>query len=868
MGSVGILRGLLLLGVPLGMGIASVRGGDIQGFVSPFSGAGALGLGAVRTVVRAKLQHDEAVAQKITDALTGKLPVSSSSSPSPRVLPETEKEDPEGSPPKKRTSSEPLPPSSPRVIAPARPFRIGVDNFAFRNLSGAIRVQSMAGNCYTMAYLSRLFHRAGDFRPDEASPLGVDVEELARSLESGDPSSRPFPVRGFSGLYQLSSSVGGGGSAESWMAKAARFQAGLNPEPPVGWEDPRARAGQALYRFLTTTHYLHYVQFQASELLGHLARRVSTGEKAAPRVNREAVSQVRGMLEAGELPILCMFDPRPEVFFGHAVLAYQMVEVPAREEQLAYTDIYVYDSNVQYTLGRSDPRRGQGASILRIDAEGRTSYHWKDPASGEIQADPIYDHASWMREPENSFVFPFPDLDRSAELGKQLGFKLRNSVEASGYLLAAGDLIRSVTQVSPQESSLAEDLEGFLLSTQASNRHLATRPSWRTRDYRAGSGLEGLNRHLGAYTAKVVETLYPQALPAGVSLKSPKLFFPGTDPNQIRLECSLRIESAKSTREILERLRESALFAGDPRLAKFLESSLELFEGHPIEIRVGFLLTKAANPPARARKLGPYGLKVRWLASQAVIGKDLGSPPKLEDGVHGIEISEALLQDFVLGLIEAERWIGKDQSFAYSIPALGARKGRVRIDSLEPFTMGPRPDSRTGWLGVRVRSHGFFGVLSNARGASIQNGVATLWVRLEARPGETTQLEVEAQIRGKHKIELGLWDWIERLLSKAVTGFYQSMLRSLEGKLSRVLTEELDSFLELKSGGPRITGTKVDVSGLQADLNTLSVDIDKSLEKLFPIQAGELPVGLKSIGFQEDRIRIELETRGSRGSSP
>lgn len=749
------------------------------------------------------------------------------------------------------------------ALQPPRPFVIGRDNLAFANPTGAISIQGMGGNCYTMAVTAKLFYEAANFGSSQPGigggrQPGFRAGDIAASLRSPTYPNPKFPVAGATSLYDLSRPPEGVDS-ERWMEGWARHLGGLDPEPPAGPRPANTQVAAQLYQLITTIHYLHYVQFQADSLIRSAMKRSMKGATATADVTKATVAEVQAKLRQGRLPVLCLFNPAPEVFYGHAVLVYKVVDWTGGEGG-GFTDLYIYDSNAQYLNSRSNPETDLDESIVRVHADGTYELMSRKHRTGQIVENGMYDGSSWYSEEDNAVLLVFDDLEADAALRRALAAKLAVSGEAAAYVLAAGDLLRRVTREGPQDSTLFENVRDFLVAVERAGTKLGARPGWRTEDLPPTADVATLNRHLQAYSAKTVATLYPHALPDGISLSEPSLQFDARNGNRAILEATLVLARSRTVDKLLEGIQESALFAGQGDLENLVKGLSRAFEGEEVRVRVRLALEKGRTPAHLRAKVGPYMPVPELLASHVVIGSLRASRAPLTDRRHRIEVSEAVVKKFVDWVLEEED-VEKRYPVNYSIPVLGARTGRLDVNDVWASTSGADKWSSEGWLGLSVDYDGWVGVVSNSKGAGLENGKATFWVTMKTTSKKNV-VRVRGILSGSHKVELGFWDWIDNALSSAIGGFFEDVFERLDDSLDDLIEHELSKYVELEGAGPGLGNLTANGKKIYLEMGGFDVDVEKSLQRVLGLddeELGDLPVKLRDIQFEDDRAVLEIE---------
>lgn len=717
-----------------------------------------------------------------------------------------------------------------RVIEPADPFVIGRDNLGFANLSGAITIRGMSGNCYTMATVARMFHQAARYRPDERVSPTFTLEDVAGSLRSSSYPGAGFDVRGFPDLFSMSTAPAGV-SDEAWMETWARDQAGLAPAPADTPTALNQGAMTSLYQLVSTIHYMHYVQFQAQHLLGAAVSRETRGGASVPAVTGRAVQRVKDDLAANRLSLLCIFNPRPSVFFGHVVLAYKVVEHPGA----GYTDVFVYDSNVQYSGSRWQQEADGDESFLRVFDDGRLEL-WQQAVSGAERQLSIYSGDDWFEDRDATVLVVLDDLEADDGLRGRLADKVDGAVENAGYLLAVGDLLNSLTRESPQESSLFENLRAFVHQISRMGGPVLAEDA----------SVEDLNAFLAAHGDAAVRAVFPMALPEGVELEGFSLVFDGE--GQARLETTLVVRRAGALDALVDAVRASAL-VGDADLARLVDAARQSFDGQVLRLSTAVELTKGAG----SARLGAYGPRARLVGSHLVVG-DLTPSPPATGSEHTVEVSEEVANRFVRDRLAEVNVIGRRLEYEYEVLG-GDREAYLQVDDVfadsreEAWVLPER-------LGVRARYHGFAGVMSRRRGVSIESDeTVNLWLRMQPTD-QRNHLRVEGWIAGSHDVDAGVPG--VGLLDGVIRRLFAQALRDLEGQLDSMLEGALAPYLELVGEGPRIRNLEVDTDSVGADVEPFVVNVEESLARCLGFDAEAVPVAITGVQFRDDRVVVRL----------
>lgn len=736
----------------------------------------------------------------------------------------------------------PLPASPPipaRIVhQPARDFVIGRDNLGFANPSGALSVPGLSGNCYAMAAVAKLFHEAGDYRPDERMSPSVDAEQLAESLRSPAYPWPPFPVRGFESLYQLSTAPEGARS-EAWMEGWARYQVGLAATPPEGPMPDNVDAATGIYQLVTMVHYLHYMRFQGDNLLESVIRRSLEGSPSVAQVAARSLGRIRELLDGGHLAMVAVFNPRPEVFMGHVLLVYRQVEVPS----MGYTDLYVYDSNLHFARSRRLPESPTDEAFVRVHSDGRLEIK-AETAGGVIHDVPVYAGDAMIEDAEAAMLLVLDDPEGDASLRGQLADQVPRARHHAGYLLATGDLVDSLTQHPPGESNLFEDVRGFVRATARVGD---------SEGIPADATVAELNAFLETHTEEAVRLVFPMVLPEGLAVRDVELRFDEADPNRAWLQSTLTLSRSASLDAVLEVLHQSAL-VDDEEVASLLQSARRAFEGQILRLRTRLRVEKG-EPHGR---LGRYGPVVTLQGTHLVVGDlDPGSMAPGDD--HRIEIAEEVVQSFVHDLLTRRGVVGARIERRYQVPTQGTRTGYVRLDDVVVDSRPSFYPGLAGRLGIRVAYHGFAAVTSESDGIFLSSRYTSLWLQLQPSAGRN-MVRVSGRVSGSHRIETGL-DWIPFVrisLDVALSTYFRSLFEDLRGFMGELLEGELARHVTLHGPGPRFRDLEVDSEEVSLEIDGFEVDVEQSLARVMGFAPGEIPVHLTGIELLHDRVVVRL----------
>lgn len=723
--------------------------------------------------------------------------------------------------------------SGPRVYQPRAPFVIGRDNLAFVNPAGAVTVKTMAGNCYTMALVTKMFHRLARYDA-AAAPPGFDPDALVAAARAGYGRGA-FAVRGYPDLHALTTVPGmSPGRVTRWMEEEARARRGLAPAAP------RERPAQAdalvhLYEAISTIHYLHYLQHSAGTFLRRAldsyARASAPGE-----ITRAAIARLKEDLPRGELGLFLLFNPA--VQFGHVVLAYKVEAHPDHD------DVYLYDNNTQ-VAGFDDE------TVARVDREtGAMAMFLKDAASGELRPDPSWAQSSWW-DPARQFATLLPDPNHAPGLRAELADKLAHAPSIAGTLHAVGDGLKAVTRrppgTGPGESTLARDVTEMIVALQAVHG-----TDFVDRELAPDADVVALNAYLGATSDRIFEEIFPYTLPRDVDIEGTHIRFDARDPNRGWIDLTLRVEKGAALDEVVASLRKSALFAGEPACARLIQGVGEAFEGEALTAHLRLRITKQVAPPPMDR-IGTYAPVPFLEASHVVVGSLEHTLRLGRDADHRVELAEGVAAGLAAAALRSRDLLGKTFSFDYrvDIPLTGgSRTGSVTL-------RGVTPSFHDGWMKVSTSLAGFAPVMTETRGVSFASRDLALWLRFHPTEDEDV-FRLSGELSGAHGIRLGLGKWIDGWVLKGCGALLGRFFPRFSGALDTLLRSLLARWGSVPAGGVRLGTPTLTASALRAPLARLEVDFAGTVRKLFGQDA---LVKIRDVRFEEGRMVLLLDYR-------
>ncbi len=510
------------------------------------------------------------------------------------------------------------------VVGGSLGFRLGRDNLAFVNPGGVMKLGGMAGNCYTMAFVAKLFFEDARYLP--ASGCAADGRRPAISLEAlashlAARRQGKFRVEGRESLFDLTSDPEPASATdlETRIHDRLRARAGLSTTAVVPCGD-RMEELCEMTRFISAIHYNFYVQRTGQDFLRSVVAGRLAGVRGPATLTLQETDSIKAELARGRTALLCLWNN--SIFFGHVILVHGCVSTADADYLICY------DNNVQH----GEERRH---SVVRVARAGEHSIR------------------QFLREPDGALsggageacevLLHLPDLTLAAGQVESLVRIVRHADQETAYLAAGSDFLGNLSQRSPAQAPLVEDLKQFLLNLQAIQTSLGLDGIAPADRIDAEASMDEVNRVLARYADLGVRTAVPYGLPPGLELSGTSLRF--LEPNRARLQTSLSVAPGTSPRQLLEALERGAAVAG-PGLARWL-SSLRESAGSE-RLRADLAVDVSKGPAAGSVLAGlkasgvPYGPVVRLEQAHVVLG-ELEPDRSLTDPFV-FEVSERVLQ--------------------------------------------------------------------------------------------------------------------------------------------------------------------------------------------------------------------------------
>ncbi len=720
-------------------------------------------------------------------------------------------------------------------------FVIGRDNLGFANPHGSVSVAKMAGNCYTVSLVTRIFFEHARYHSTvpEGKEKGFKSADIARALRAKDPKDRFFDVYGYKSLLDLTYTTKvPSHQLDEWAERMSRQALGIDPAKNDPSLPENTKEIVEMYKLITTIHYLHYMQNQAQHFLKNGLDDIA-GKKAS-EITLEAVQEMSRQTANGELPLLLIFNPR--IPFGHVVLNYR---VENKEEDPHY-DVYICDSNYQY-----GPHLDE--SILRVDKKtGLFSMYKKSATDGKITASSTYSGSSWFNDKDHSALIVLPNPNGYDEQRAILADKLDATNEETGYIMAVGDYIKDVTTQSPQTSSLFKDTRKLLVAMQ--NVQISEGVDSTVGSIRLNSTISETNAYLKANTDQAIRTVFPYALPQGIELKDTSLLFDSNNENRAQLQTTIILSRGAEIDRIVEEVSKSTLFANDNRLGEMVTALNEAFENEKLTAKLKFRIEKEACPVSTLGKYAPMPI---LLSSHIIVG-DMASTRTSNQGDHYVEISESVLQKSAKAALESLDIIGHRQNFDYSF-TLGSgyfskrftRKGYVQLNSL-------KPECSYRGLTIAASYHGFAPVATSNSGVSFSSRRFAGTLRFSRPRGAAkNEFTVSSSLYGTQSINAGLGPFDSVLVD--VLGSVGEFIFSnyFADTIENIIEKSMKDYVVLSSGSSvEINSVSFSSSSASCRLAPLTIDVGASVKKLLGDKMRAEVIDIKTTN---DRLILVLD---------
>lgn len=714
------------------------------------------------------------------------------------------------------------------TAGPAVDFRIGRDNFAFSNLSGAVRTAGMSGNCYSMAACAKLIFERVTFVPPaeglaDAERRGFPVRELAAHLARG---SGRFTVHDHSSLFDMTNDPAFGETeAMTYVRRNMGLDGGGSPAALTG----RPRAITQAMEMVSTVHYTHYMQVQAPNFLGPAVATMLRGS-TAPEVTRRAVVTIKQQLQRGRTAMVGMWNPA--VVFGHVVLAYRVETTPAHD------DVYVYDSNVQYGTERAE-------SLLRVARNGSSIQLFRKQPGGAPAADGMYDGDSWYARRETLCLIHLGDDAHEGDNLRALAERLIRPDLTTVYLTSVHGLLASLTEQDPAASSLRDDVRRFLLEVQTAQAAAGDPTILPSQRITTTSGAQEINRLLTAHAELAVRTVVPHALPAGLELSHPTLLLHRTDANLAFLDITLTIRRGSPVRELVRALSSSAMLAGNPALFEWLETAERLVGDLSLTVRLRTLLRKRAMPQGFATR---FGLMPEIQGIHAALG-DIRSAAT-PDHPFQVEIARPVLQQALALLLERTGALNRTLSYEFPLTSSTTRTGDANLDAVALDLVAgaegqPGKLVFTSRLRTFTRCNPFFADRGVSWTADPLTASFQIY-RLRSRNMPANRWYVHGRLDGQLAASDGLGNLATGTLADLVTAAFPA----LRGRLNAFITEQLAGVARFVDG-LQVRDLAVGVTTLSAQTGEAVVDLERLGQGAF---CTPFPVEVRQVRVLADRL--------------
>lgn len=720
-------------------------------------------------------------------------------------------------------------------------FKFGRDNLGFANLHGAMSLGGMAGNCYTMAVVSKLFFERANYKPDVATPSGFTFEGLAGALAA----SARFDVNAFPSLFEMSND-GSFGEQEAFQHLAR--EKGIEPGGPLPALQGKQLQISRLIQVISTIHYLHYMQYQAGHFLEAVLRLKMKGSEQVQEVTKREMNAFASQLDGGRTCLLLMLGTK-EVY-GHVILAVRMT----RAADADY--IECYDNNVQYG---SETR----PTVLKVLKSGVVAGYFRKEADGKLTPHSIYDGDSWFADRQTLAIMLLPDKSLEDSDGRALARKIASADVETSYLIASGELLKSLTETSPAQETLRAGVLKFVRKVQAVQASLGRNVE---ELLPANASVAALNRVLAARGDIAIRSQFPMALPPGLSLTNTRIQLDPNVEDRATLATTITLEADSPVAGLVTVVEKSAALAQYGQLAEWVKAVRERVGPTRVSAELEMTLLKSEMPVGAKTK---YGVMPYIQKSHLVIG-DLTPGPKLP-WEHTFEISEKALQGVLdvlltkLGVIDYvwafEYILVPGKTFTvlgktYTLTTEQRREGKVRFRKMAVDCIAPTLDAPAGSVGLNVDVSAFIEVNPVRDGKGVNITATPLSGRMTMeRPGSAPdgQWTVRSGIQSK----LTMDDGTHNLIAYALTQLADKAFPFFATRVNTLIKDKLKDYAVLvKPFG--IAYLDVNTKNLNVQLSEGVVDLKLLAKHLFNV---DVPATLQSATARADRVVLGANYR-------
>lgn len=720
-------------------------------------------------------------------------------------------------------------------------FTFGRDNLGFANLHGAMSLGGMAGNCYTMAVVSKLFFERANWKPDTATPAGFTFDGLATALAQG----ARFDVNAYRSLFDMSNEPGFG--EREVFAHLAR-EKGIEPGGPLPALTGKQLQISRLMQVISTIHYLHYMQYQAGHFLEAVLRSKMSGTGQVQEVTKREMGAFAAQLDSGRTCLLLMLNTA-EVY-GHVILAVRMTR--AADADL----IECYDNNIQHG---GETR----ATVIKILKSGMVEGYYRKEADGKLTKDPIYDGSSWFANRSTLAVILLPDTSLEERDGRALARKIASADIETAYLLASGELLKSLTEKSPRDETLRAGVLAFIRKVQqvqaSIGRDVEVLP--------ANADVAAINRVLAARSDLAVRSQFPYALPEGITLTNTRVQLDPYVEDRATVATTITLEANSPVAGLVGVLQKSATLARYGTLADWVQAVRDRVGPTRVSCEVELSLLKSEMPMGAKTR---YGVMPYVQRSHLTIG-DI-TPSARIPADHMVEISEKALQGtldvlltklgaidytwrFEYVLIPGRKWsvLGRE----YTITTEQKRDGTVNFKKMKVDCIAPTGDAPAGSVAVGVDIAAFVEVnpIRDGRGINVTatplSGRMSMDRRGNSPEGHWT---VRSAINGNLTVDDGT---PKDMLSRALLGLAEKAFPFFANRVNTLIREKLAAYAELKTPFA-IQSLDVNTQNLTVRLTEGVVDLKLLARHLFNV---EIPANLVSAAAKDDRVILGANYR-------
>ncbi len=705
-----------------------------------------------------------------------------------------------------------------------------------------MKLGSMSGNCYTMAFVAKLFFEGAVYVPSgrsEEERRGFSLSALSSHL-AGER-GQPLEVKDFESLFDLSYDPDFGESEAFDYIRKSRGISVASSDEAAGLTGRQKMIVQ-LVQFISTVHYLHYLQYQVGSFIEPVIRSELGGGTVMPQVTLEQIESMRSQLQKGRTCLLLLLEAKQ--VYGHVVLAYGL------QSSASAHYLFVYDSNIQYG---SEKRH----SVIKVSKDGRVLGMFLVNDRKGLVADSIYDDDSWFSKEASFGLVHLPDSPLQKRNMQELARKAGHADAETAYLVAGGQFLHDLTKQSPEKSSLRQDTLAFVRNIQSIQTSLGQTNIPKEDELSEDATVEQLNQFLKKHADLGIRTAYPFALPRGLSITDTSIEFHARDANRAVVKSTLTLAKDGPVDVIVAAIQKGAALADSEQIATWLKSVRTRIGPTKIQAVVQLAVRKGKMPSGFGSQHSrtTYGPVPVLQKSHLIVG-DL-VPDRKANVDHQLEISEAALQGGLAAALDKAGLVGHKFWFTYTlIPETWVsdaveRKGYVRLDGAKLDLLGAGGSHSVGRIRLNLQGYSFVRAnpFNNRTGVSIDAKSVDVDVKVYSRKElGASEWYVYGDVDGDIDADDGLANVVVSLATLVV----DEVFPYVQGLLNDYIRDQLNVYVKLKKQ-IGVHDASVTTTSLEVNSGEAIVDVDDLTKRLFGVQ---VPVRMRFWTVKNDRIVI------------